>query len=216
MLLTAFVPLITAPLVTLATGALAPIGLAGLAGLSALPPAPPVAPPITPPVLALPPSTPTPTSSPTQVAVEANVGSQCARGTTVGHTTDAERSGHQQPLNATMPAGMEHFAYLVGGLSAAAGATAAGRARKTAPEPDSAAAPAAAATPLVNAKTQRRRRAKAQMLGRGYEYLDLENCKTTCKTTPSWLAQSRPPLPAPGRRASPEPPPRLVPGGPQG
>jgi len=53
---TVFVPLITAPLVTLATSALAPIGLAGLAGLSALPPAPPVAPPITPPVLALPPS----------------------------------------------------------------------------------------------------------------------------------------------------------------
>ena len=166
-LLTVFVPLITAPLVTLATGALAPIGLAGLAGLSALPPAPPVAPPITPPVLALPPA-PRPTSSPTQVAVEANVGASAPAAPPSATPPTLSGPGISMPLNATMPAGMEQFAYLVGGLSAAAGATAAGRARKTAPEPDSAAAPAAAATPLVKAKTQRRRRAKAQMLGRGY------------------------------------------------
>ena len=174
-LLTVFVPLITAPLVTLATGALAPIGLAGLAGLSALPPAPPVAPPITPPVLALPPSTPTPTSSPTQVAVEATVPASAPAAPPSATPPTLSGPGMSMPLNATMPAGMEHFAYLVGGLTAAAGATAAGRARKKAPAPDSAAAPAAAATPLEKAKTQRRRRAKAQMLGRGYEYLDLED-----------------------------------------
>ncbi len=78
-------------------------------------------------------------------------------------------------MGATMPAGMENFAYLVGDLSAVAGAAAAGKARKKAPEPDSAAAPAAAATPKEKYATQRRRRAKVQMLGRGYEYLDLED-----------------------------------------
>jgi len=79
------------------------------------------------------------------------------------------------PMNATMPAGMENFAYLMGDLTAAAGAAASGRVRKKAPETESAAAPAAAATPVEKEKTQRRRRAKAQMLGRGYEYLDLED-----------------------------------------
>ncbi len=150
-LLTVFAPLVTAPLVTLAAGAVAPVGLAGLAGLAALPAAPPVAPPITPPVLALPPSVPTATSSPTPAAMEGDRGGRHARdATTVGYTTNADRRGHEHEQGASMAAGMNNFAnfaYLVGDLSAVAGAAAAGRARKKAPEPESVATPAAAATP---------------------------------------------------------------------
>jgi PPE-repeat protein len=175
-LLTVFVPLVTAPLVTLATGVLAPIGLAGLAGVSALPPAPPVAPPITPPVLALPPSIPTTASSPTPAPVEATVPA-ATPGTPPPSATPPTLTGAgmSMSIGATMPAGMENFAYLVGDLSAVAGAAAAGRARKKAPEPDSAATPAAAATPTEKDKTHRRRRTRVQMLGRGHEYMDLED-----------------------------------------
>jgi PPE-repeat protein len=178
-LLTVFVPLVTAPLVTLATGALAPTGLAGLAGLSALPPAPPVAPPITPPALALPPSIPTPTSSPTPAPVEATVPAATPGAPPPSATPPTlTGAGMSVPMGANTAAGMDNFAnfaYLMGDLSAVAGAAAAGRARKKAPEPDSAAAPAAAATPKEKDETQRRRRTRAQMLGRGYEYMDLED-----------------------------------------
>ena len=78
-------------------------------------------------------------------------------------------------MGASMPAGMENFAYLVGDLSAVAGAAAVGRARKKAAEPGSAAAPAAAAAPKERDKPQGRRRAKVQMLGRGHEYMNLED-----------------------------------------
>jgi PPE-repeat protein len=176
---TVFVPLITAPLVTVATGALAPIGLAGLAGLSALPPAPPVAPPIAPPVLALPPSAPTPTSSSTPAPVEATVPAATPTAPPPSLTPPTLGGpGLSMTMGATMPAGMENFAYLVGGLTAATGAAAAGRARRKAPEADSAAAAATAAAPIEKDKTQRRRRVKAQMLGRGYEYMDLEDVDT--------------------------------------
>ena len=95
-LLTVFVPLVTAPLVTLAAGALAPIGLAGLAGLSALPAAPPVAPPITPPVLALPPSIPTTSLVSDAGSRGGHRSGRHARGATaVGHTTDADRHGNE-------------------------------------------------------------------------------------------------------------------------
>ena len=175
-LLTVFVPLVTAPLVTLATGALAPIGLAGLAGLSALPPAPPVAPPITPPPLALAPSVPTPSSPLTPAPSEATVPAATPGAPPPSPTPPTLHGpGMSMPVNATMPAGMENFAYLVGDLSAVAGAAAAGKARRKAPEPDAAAAPAAAATPIEKDKTHRRRRARVQMLGRGHEYMDLED-----------------------------------------
>jgi PPE-repeat protein len=183
-LLTVFVPLVTGPLVTLAAGAVAPVGLAGLAGLAALPPAPPVAPPITPPVLALSPSVPTATSSPAPAATEGTAPAATPAAPPPSATppalTDASVGAH-------MAAGMNNFAsfaYLMGDLSAAAGAAAAGRARKKAPQPDSAAAPAAAAAaPEERAQTQRRRRAKAQMLGRGYEYMDLEDESVTASAT---------------------------------
>jgi PPE-repeat protein len=175
-LLTVFVPLVTAPLVSLATGALAPIGLAGLAGLSALPPAPPVAPPITPPVLALPPSVPTPTSSPTPAPAEAAVPAVTPAAPPPSPTPPTLNGpGMSMPMNATMPAGMENFAYLLGDLSAVTGAAAAGRARRKAAEPDGAAAAAATATPIERDKAHRRKRARVQMLGRGHEYMDLED-----------------------------------------
>ena len=171
--LTVFVPLITAPIVAVATGALAPIGLAGLAGLAAVPPTPPVAPPITPPVLALPPSISTPTSSPTPAPAEATAPAATSAAPPPPSATPPTVTGGG--IGASMPAGMENFAYLVGDLSAATGAAASGKARKKAPEPDSAVAPATAAIPIEKDKTQRRRRAMAQMLGRGYEYMDLED-----------------------------------------
>ena len=206
-LLTVFAPLVTAPLLALAAGAVAPVGLAGLAGLAALPPAPPVAPPITPPVLALPPSVPTATSSPTPAAMEGTAAA-ATPGTPPPSGTPPTLTG--AGIGASMPAGMNsfaNFAYLVGDLSAVAGAAAAGKARKKAPEPESVAAPAAAATPKEKDGTKRRRRAKAQMLGRGYEYLDWEDEGADAVTASATGA---------GLQGSPEPPPRPAPGGRRG
>ena len=74
-----------------------------------------------------------------------------------------------------MGAGMENYGYLVGDLSAVAKRAAGLGARKTPPLPDCAEAAAVAATPWGPAQRQRRRRHKTQMLGRGYEYMDLED-----------------------------------------
>jgi PPE-repeat protein len=46
-------------------------------------------------------------------------------------------------------------------------------AKKKTPEPDIAAAPAVAAATRDQERTRRKRRTKADMLGRGYEYVDL-------------------------------------------
>ncbi|ORW93347.1 hypothetical protein AWB92_13425 [Mycobacterium sp. IEC1808] len=174
--LTVFVPLITAPIVTLAAGAVAPIGLAGLAGLTSLPPVPPVAPPIMPPLLALSPSIPTPASSPTPAPVEATAPAATPAAPPPSATPPTTTgAGIGAGIGATMPAGMEDLAYLVGDLSAVAGAAAAGKARRKARQPDSAAAPASAAIPIEKDRTPRRRRTRAQMLGRGYEYMDLQD-----------------------------------------
>jgi PPE-repeat protein len=172
-LLTVFVPQLTAPLVTLATGALAPVGLAGLARLAAVLPAPPVAPPTTSPAPALAPSIPTSTSSPAPAPVEASAPAATPGSPPPSAATPPTVTG--AGIGAGMGAGMENFAYLVGDLSAVAGAAAAGRAQKRAPEAGGAEAPAVAPTPKEPAQTQRRRRARAQMLGRGYEYMDLED-----------------------------------------
>ncbi|MGV0700910.1 hypothetical protein ABQF47_21225, partial [Mycolicibacter sinensis] len=45
------------------------------------------------------------------------------------------------------------------------------------PEPDAAEVPAAAAAAEVQAKARRRRKAKTDMLGRGYEYMDLDDAR---------------------------------------
>ncbi|OBF80106.1 hypothetical protein A5791_09380 [Mycobacterium sp. 852002-51163_SCH5372311] len=169
LLLTIVLPLLATTLLPLAAGAvLAPIGVKGLAALVAVPPAPPVAPPVTPPVVALaPPSVPTSTASPAPSPVEA--------------TTSAPAAAPPPPsavpptvTGAGVGAGMEDFAYLVGDLNSAVSVAARNGARKRAAEPDSAKVAPLATTPKEENQTQRRRRTKAQLLGRGYEYMDLE------------------------------------------
>ncbi|OQZ89226.1 hypothetical protein BST11_18705 [Mycobacterium alsense] len=75
---------------------------------------------------------------------------------------------------AALTAGMDGYAYLVGGLGADARRAATARTRKKAPEPEGADAPAVAAAPEERAASPRRRRAKLTQPGRGYEYMDLE------------------------------------------
>lgn len=68
--------------------------------------------------------------------------------------------------------------YLVAGASQQARRSAGTSARRRkAPEPDAAAAPAEAVVAEEKAKARRRRRAKVDMLGRGYEYMDLEDAE---------------------------------------
>jgi hypothetical protein len=69
---------------------------------------------------------------------------------------------------------MEGFTYLVGGLHPGAERPVSTAAKKKAPEPDSAEAPAAAVAAQERGPARRRRLAKVKMLGRGYEYMDLE------------------------------------------
>jgi PPE-repeat protein len=63
---------------------------------------------------------------------------------------------------------------MVGGLTAAARRAAGASATTKALEPAAAAVLAAAAGPETPGQVRRRRRAKVEMLGRGYEYMDLE------------------------------------------
>lgn len=71
---------------------------------------------------------------------------------------------------------MPALGYMVGDLGAgarrAAGTSA--RTRRAAQQPDIADDPAVAETPEDEPQARRRRRVKAQQLGRGYEYMDLE------------------------------------------
>jgi PPE-repeat protein len=66
------------------------------------------------------------------------------------------------------------LAYIVGGLTAAARRSASTSAKSTGAETAAAAALAAAAATEVPGKARRRRRSKSDMLGRGFEYMDLE------------------------------------------
>ncbi|HTQ19100.1 PPE family protein [Mycobacterium sp.] len=187
-LLVVFVPLLTAPLVTLAAGvALAPAGLTGLAALAAVPPpAPPVVPSFTPPLAALAPSVPTSPTSPAPAPVEATAAApaSAAPPPPTGAPPTLTGAGVSATMGAGMGmgAGVENFGYLVGDLNSAVGRAAGTRARKKAPEPDSAEAPTVAPTPKEDAQPQRRRRTKVQMLGRGYEYMDLEPSDTGAGT----------------------------------
>ncbi|ORW84017.1 hypothetical protein AWC26_00975 [Mycobacterium shimoidei] len=63
---------------------------------------------------------------------------------------------------------------MVGSLTADARRAAGTTAKKKAAEPGTAQTPAAAAAAQDQTTAARRRRAKAKMLGRGYEYMDLE------------------------------------------
>lgn len=172
-LLPAIVSLVSAPLASLATGAvLVPIGAKGLTALAAV--APPALPavPATPPVVAAAPSVPTSTSSPSPAPPDVTApaptpGSPPPPATSAPPVTGAG-------IAAGMGAGMENFGYLVGDLNSVAKRSARSSARKKAPEPDSAEAPAAAPTPEEQARSQRRRRTKVKQIDRGWGYMDLE------------------------------------------
>ncbi|MDP7728406.1 PPE domain-containing protein [Mycobacterium sp. TY813] len=171
-LLAVVVPLLAAPLVPLAAGAvLAPIGVKGLVALAAAAPAPPAAPPVTPPLAALVPTVPTSTSSPAPAPAEATV-SAPAPGAPPPTAAPPTFTGTGVGLG--LGAGMENFGYVVGDLGSVARKAAGTGSRKKAPDPDSADEPAAAAAPPEPAGAPKRRRAKVAQLGRGYEYMDLE------------------------------------------
>lgn len=171
-LLAVVVPLLTAPLVPLAAGAvLAPIGIKGLAALAVVPPAPPVAPPVTPPLAALAPSLPSSTSSPAPTPAEATVPGPTP-GVAPPHTVPPPSTGTGVGLG--LGAGMENFGYLVGDLGSVARHTTGAGARRKASEPDSTEAPTAVPATREPVGTPRRRRAKVTQPGRGYEYLDPE------------------------------------------
>ncbi|ORW95600.1 hypothetical protein [Mycolicibacter terrae] len=70
---------------------------------------------------------------------------------------------------------MPAYMYMVGGLDMGARRASGTSARKKlAPKPDSADVPAAEAAEQAAPLRRRRRKAKAGMLGRGHEYMDLE------------------------------------------
>jgi PPE-repeat protein len=171
-LLVVVVPLLIAPLIPLAAGAvLAPIGVKGLVALAAVPPGPPVAPPVTPPLAALAPGIPTSASSPAPATAEATVSvpTPGAPPPTVAPPTLTGTG-----IGVGMGAGMENFGYVVGDLGSVTRRAAVGGARKKAPETDSAAGPTVAPGPAAPAGAPRRRKAQLRQLGRGYEYMDPE------------------------------------------
>ena len=176
LLIPVITPLLTLQLASLAAGTtLAPAaGLSGLAALAAIPPPVPP-PPILPPVAALVPSTPTPTSAPVPAPAEVTAPSATTGSPPPPASAPPTTTGAGVGMGMGTGAGMENYGYLVGDLSAVAKRAGGFGARRTAPVSDGAEAAAVAATPVQPAQRQRRRRPKAQMLGRGYEYLDLED-----------------------------------------
>jgi PPE-repeat protein len=166
-LIPAVLPLLTLPLAPLA---LAPVagfaGLAGLAGLAAIPPLP--IPPLPMPLaMAAPPGpTPVPTPAPAPAPAPAQV------------VTSAP--AHTPPPPPPTPAGpplatMQGYLYMVGILSASArrAASQAAKAKEAQPA-EGTENPAVAAAPK---KTPggRRRRSTVERVGRGHEYLDLDD-----------------------------------------
>jgi PPE-repeat protein len=161
-------PLLTVPLIPLAAAPLAGFaGLAGLAGLAAIPPMP--VPPLPMPLaMAAPPPGPTPVPTPTPAP--APVPAQVVTSAPV----------HTPPPPPPTPAGpplatMQGYLYMVGILSATArrAASQAAKAKEAQPA-EGTENPAAAAAPK---KTPggRRRRAVVERLGRGHEYIDLDD-----------------------------------------
>jgi len=175
LLIPVIAPLLTVQLASLAAGtAVTPVaGLSGLAALAAIPPPVPP-PPILPPVGALVPSLPNPTSAPVPAPAAAHVSVPVDSPQLPPGTAPPAATGSGIGMNMGMGAGMENYGYLVGELSAVASRAAGIGARKMAPLSDAAKAAAVAATPQGPVQRQRRRRPKTQMLGRGYEYMDLE------------------------------------------
>ncbi|MDT5252750.1 MAG: hypothetical protein QOH07_1701 [Mycobacterium sp.] len=167
-LIPAVLPLLTAPLVPLAAAPLAGgfAGLAGLAGLAAIPPLP-IPPPPMPLAMAAPPGpTPVPTPAPAPAATPAQV--------------VASAPVHTPPPPPPTPAGpplatMQGYLYMVGLLSATArrAASQAAKAKEAQPA-EGTENPAVAAAPK-KAPGGRRRRAGVERLGRGHEYVDLDD-----------------------------------------
>jgi PPE-repeat protein len=175
LLIPTVLPLLTVPLIPLAAAPLAGFaGLAGLAGLAAIPPLP--VPPLPMPLaMAAPPGpTPVPTPTPAPAPVPAQV------------VTSAPV--HTPPPPPPTPAGpplatMQGYLYMVGILSATArrAASQAAKAKEAQPA-EGTENPAAAAAPK---KTPggRRRRATVERLGRGHEYIDLDDEPTVYPST---------------------------------
>jgi PPE-repeat protein len=167
-LIPTLLPLLTVPLAPLAVVPLAASGLAGLAGLAGLYgiPAIPIAPFPPPVAFALAP-TPTPVPVPPPAPVLAPAAAAA---------TAPVAPGAPPPTPAAPPGVVtaEGFAYMVGDLTAVARKAASVSAKAKALEPVAAAIPAASAGPETPDQSRRRRRTKVEMLGRGYEYMDLE------------------------------------------
>ncbi|MEB3064012.1 PPE family protein [[Mycobacterium] zoologicum] len=159
-MLTAALPLAVAPLA----------GLAGLSGLAALHAVPVVAvPPVPPPFagLTVAPTPPAPVPAPAPAPAPAPVPAAAP---------PAPAAPPPPPAPPLSPGDSLAYMYLVAGLSQQARRAAGTSARRRkAPEPEAAAAPEEAAAAEEKAKVRRRRRAKHDMLGRGHEYMDLED-----------------------------------------
>ncbi|OBH17399.1 PPE family protein [Mycolicibacter sinensis] len=158
MLTTALAPLAAAPLAGLA-------GLSGLAGLHAVPvPLAPAPPPFA--GLTVAPTPPVPAPAPAPAAAPAPDPAPLPA---------APGSPPPPPAPPLSPVEGLSAMYMVAGLGQQA-RRAAGTSvrRRTAPEPDTAEAPAEAVAAEENTRARRRRKAKADLLGRGYEYMDLE------------------------------------------
>lgn len=169
-IIAAVVPLLTAPLLPLAAGAvLTPIGIKGLTALAAIPP--PAAPviPVPSPLAALAPTIPS--SAPTATPTPAEVTVSAPPSTTTPPPTAAPPT----VTGAGVPANMEAFGYLMGGLSLDAKRPSGTGARKKAPESDAADAPAPAAPTQEQAATQRRKKAKLKEIDRGWGFMDLDS-----------------------------------------
>lgn len=165
-LIPVMLPMLTAALAPLAAAPLA--GLAGLSGLAALHAVPvPVVPVLPPPFagVTVTPTPPVPAPAPVPAAAPAPAPAPAP----------PAPGAPPPPAPPLAPGDSLAAMYLVAGLGQqarrAAGSSA--RRRRRAAEPDASEVPAAAAE--EQAKARRRRRAKTDMLGRGYEYMDLED-----------------------------------------
>ncbi len=158
MLTTALAPLAAAPLAGLA-------GLSGLAALHAVP-APVVPPPFTGLTVAPTPPVPGPAPVPAPAPAPAAAPAPAVPGA----------PPPPPPAPPLSPVDGMSYMYLVAGLGQQARRAAGTSARRRkAPEPDTAEAAAPAATTREAAQARRRRKAKIDMLGRGYEYMDLDD-----------------------------------------
>ena len=165
------------PLLALPAGFAGTAGIAGLAGLQS--PAPPPtgveAVPVAPTAPAASPA-PTPVSAaPAAAAPAPPAPTASAPAAPVSASTPAVPPAPGAPPPPGAAPGP--FPYRVGGTTAMESqASAQARAKKKALESDVAAAPAAAAAATrEKERARRRRRANAEMLGRGYEYMDLDD-----------------------------------------